>query len=82
MFMFASYAAFASARAASSVDSDVSSACDIRDTDRPQQLDKRVNLFLIPGRFDDELRVRDIDDLRAKHTDETQHFLTFISSFC
>src|SRR6185437_127154 len=62
-----------------SVDCDVARASDVCDADRPQQLDERVDLFFIPGRFDDELCVRDVDNLRAKHAYETQHFLTLCS---
>src|SRR6185369_17434482 len=62
-----------------SVDSNVSCACDVSDANRSQQLDKRVDLFFISRCLDDALRVRDIDDLRAKHTHETQHFLALIS---
>ena len=60
-----------------SVDRNVARARDVCYSDRPQQLDERVDLLFISRRFDDHLCVRDIDHLRAKYTHQTQHFLTF-----
>src|ERR1043165_1884357 len=62
-----------------SVNRNVPGARDIRNPDRPQQLDKRVNLLLVTRRLNDHLRMRNINNLRAKDTHKTQHFLSFRS---
>src|SRR5688572_24136459 len=58
----------------------MSGARDVGHSDRTEQLDKRVNLLFISRSFNNHLRVRNVDHLRAEDTHQTQNLLPFSSS--
>src|SRR5687767_15164978 len=60
----------------------MSRTCDVGNSDWPEQLDKRVDLFLVTGSLDDHLRVRNVYHLCAKHVDETQDLLAGSARRC